>query len=241
MLAAVDGPNEGAQRLFAPIAESYDRYARLLSLGQDPRWRSFLVSRVSPRPTERILDVACGTGAVAIELARRYGCSVVGVDISGPMLAEGRRRIARAGLEDRIRLEEGRAEELPFDDASFDSLTFTYLLRYVGEPAEALRELARVVRAGGTVASLEFAVPQSALARKAWDLYVDVALPALGRVISPGWEDVGRFLGPSIRSFSAGYPLARQLADWRAAGIGDVGARRLTAGAALVVWGRRVH
>ena len=89
--------NAVARELFAPLGPTYDRYARLLSLGQDPRWRRFLVSRVSVAPTETVLDVASGTAAVAIELARRTGCTVVGLDQSDEMLTTGRQRVDRAG------------------------------------------------------------------------------------------------------------------------------------------------
>ena len=148
--------NAVARELFAPLGPTYDRYARLLSLGQDPRWRRFLVSRVSVAPTETVLDVASGTAAVAIELARRTGCSVVGLDQSDEMLAAGRQRVDQAGLAERVRLVHGNAEQLPFQDGEFDALTFTYLLRYVDDPGATMRELARVTRSGGTIASLEF-------------------------------------------------------------------------------------
>jgi demethylmenaquinone methyltransferase/2-methoxy-6-polyprenyl-1,4-benzoquinol methylase len=212
-----------ARELFAPLGPTYDRYARLLSLGQDPRWRRFLVSRIPPGA--RVLDVATGTGAVAVELRAR-GCEVVGVDQSPEMLAVARAR----GLD----VVEGRAESLPFGDASFDALTFTYLLRYVADPVATLRELRRIVRPGGTIASLEFAVPRG-LWRPLWELYVRVGLPAAGALISPGWREVGRFLGPSIRSFHARYDLAGL---WREAGIADVRTRRLSLGGGIVVWGK---
>jgi demethylmenaquinone methyltransferase/2-methoxy-6-polyprenyl-1,4-benzoquinol methylase len=228
-----------ARELFAPLGPTYDRYAALLSFGQDPRWRRFLVSRVEVGAGDRVLDVATGTGAVAIELVRRHGCSVVGLDQSPEMLAEGGARVNRAGLADRIELLEGRAEELPFEDAVFDALTFTYLLRYVDDPAATLRELARVVRPGGTVASLEFGVPPGPLPRAAWNLYVRVGLPLAGRLVSPSWHEVGRFLGPSIRGFYERLPLAELLSLWRAAGIEDVRHRRLSLGGGIVVWGRR--
>ena len=231
--------NVRARQLFAPLATTYDRYASLLSFGQDPRWRRFLVARVEAAPGQTALDVATGTAAVAIELARRYGCSVVGIDQSPEMLAEGRNRVEQAGLARRIRLEAGRAEELPFQDASFDALTFTYLLRYVDSPADTLAELARVVRPGGTIAALEFYVPPGALTRALWNVYVDVLLPALGSAISPGWHEVGRFLAPSIRSFWERYPLEALLELWRAAGIRDVRYRVLTLGGGIVIWGRR--
>ena len=228
-----------ARELFAPLGPTYDRYAALLSFGQDPRWRRFLVSRVDAGAGDRLLDVATGTAAVAIELVRRHGCSVVGLDQSAEMLDEGRARVKRAGLSQRIELVEGRAEALPFEAASFDALTFTYLLRYVDDPAATLRELARVVRPGGTIASLEFGVPPRLLPRAAWELYVRVGLPLAGRVVSPGWHEVGRFLGPSIRGFYERLPLDELLRLWSAAGIEEVRHRRLSLGGGIVVWGRR--
>lgn len=232
-MAELSAPPAYAKRLFAPLGPTYDRYARLLSLGQDPRWRRFLVSRIVAGPGDTVLDVATGTGAVAAELVRRHGCSVVGIDQSPEMLSVARNRVP-AG----VQLLEGRAEELPFPDASFDALTFTYLLRYVVDPAATLRELARVVRPGGTVASLEFAVPRGVW-RAAWELYVRAVLPLAGALISPGWREVGSFLGGSIRSFWASYPLERQLELWREAGIEDVRHRRLSLGGAVVIWGHR--
>ena len=228
-----------ALSLFAPIAETYDRYARLFSLGQDARWRAVLVERIDPRPEHTILDVACGTGAVALELVRRSGCSVVGVDQSAEMLAEGRRRIRRAGDDDRITLVEAGAEALPFPDSAFDGLTFTYLLRYVDDPASTLRELARVVRPRGRIAGLEFFVPRRWPARAAWEAYTRVGLPLLGKAVSPGWASVGRFLGPSIRGFWDRYPPAELLGFWRAAGIERVSARVLGLGGGIVIWGTR--
>lgn len=226
---------EQALELFAPLGPTYDRYANLLSFGQDPRWRRFLVSRMDAGPEDTILDVATGTAAVAMELARRTGCRVVGLDQSAEMLAEGRRRVAAAGLGDRIELVQGEAERLPFDDASFDGLTFTYLLRYVVDPEATLGELARVVRPGATIAMLEFGLPRG-LARPAWELWVRLGLPAAGALISPGWREVGSFLGPSIRDFHRAHDLPGL---WRRAGIDDVRSRRLSLGGGLVMWGRR--
>ena len=230
--------NRAAQALFAPLGETYDRYARLLSFGQDPRWRSFLVERIEARPDASVLDVACGTAAVSIELVRRYGCHVVGVDQSAEMLATGRSRVEEAGLGEWIELREGRAEALPFDDASFDALTFTYLLRYVDDPAAAMKEITRVVRPGGRIAMLDFFVP-TGVARPAWEAYVRVGLPLLGRAISPGWGDVGSFLGPSIRRFWARHPVGEIVEAWRDAGIDAVQGRRLSLGGGLVLWGTR--
>ena len=227
-----------ALELFAPLGPTYDRYATLLSFGQDPRWRRFLVSRLEVGPDDTVLDVATGTGAVAIELARRTGCSVVGVDQSREMLAAGRLRIARAGLAGRIELREAEAERLPFEDASFDAVTFTYLLRYVDEPAATLRELARVAKPGGVVAGRDFALPRGP-ARPAWELYVGAGLPLAGGLVSRAWWDVGRFLGGSIREFWRRYPLPSLLELWREAGLADVRYRRLSLGGGIVIWGLR--
>jgi demethylmenaquinone methyltransferase/2-methoxy-6-polyprenyl-1,4-benzoquinol methylase len=231
--------NRAARELFAPLAGTYDRYASLLSFGQDPRWRSFLVSRLVVEPGGTVLDVACGTAAVALEVARRHGCRVVGVDQSPEMLAEGRRRIEAAGLGDRVELTDAQAEELPFESGSFDGLTFTYLLRYVDDPAATMRELARVVRPGGRIAMLEFGVPPRPLPRAAWEAYVRLGLPLTGRIVSPGWAEVGDFLGPSIRAFWERWPAERLRGIWEGAGIREVQARLLSLGGGIVMWGDR--
>lgn len=224
-------PSVDARELFAPLGPSYDRVGAMLSFGQDPRWRRFLVSRLA-NEGGHVLDVATGTGLVAAELLRS-GFQVTGVDQSTEMLEGARRRFG-----DQVKLAEASAESLPFADAAFDHLTVTYLLRYVDDPGATLRELARVVRPGGVLASLEFGVP-AGLARPAWELYVRAGLPLAGRVLRNGWREVGDFLGGSIRSFWETYPLERQLELWSAAGVGDVAVRRLSLGGGVVMWGKR--
>ena len=230
---------ELARGLFASLGPTYDRYANLLSFGQDPRWRRFLVSRLPVGPDDTVLDVACGTGAVALELAQQKGCSVVGVDQSPEMLDEARRRLVLAAEASRVRLIEAPAQELPFENASFDGLTAAYLLRYLDDLPAGLRELARVLRPGATAALLDFGVPPAPLPRAAWNLWVDVGLPVLGRAISPGWHEVGRFLGGSIRDFDGRWPVPRLLGAFREAGFEEVHARRLSLGGCTVLWGRR--
>ena len=220
-----------ARELFAPLGPRYDRMGALLSFGQDPRWRRFMVERL-PRDGGQVLDVATGTGLVAEALLAR-GFRVTGLDQSPGMLAN-----ARARFDDRVELVEASADALPFPDASFDHLTFTYLLRYVDEPGATLAELARVVRPGGTVAMVEFGLPRG-IWRPPWDLWVGFGLPLGGRLVSPGWHEVGRFLGPSIRDFHERFPTEALLELWRRAGIGGVAGRRMSFGAGLVVWGRR--
>jgi demethylmenaquinone methyltransferase / 2-methoxy-6-polyprenyl-1,4-benzoquinol methylase len=237
-VASLSERNQVARDLFAPLGPSYDRWSRLLSLGQDPRWRRFLVSRIECGPEGSVLDVATGTAAVAIELVRQKGCRVVGLDQSPGMLAGARARIEAAGLSDRITLVEGGAEQLPFPDGAFDALTFTYLIRYVEDPGATLAELARVVKPGGIVAGLEFGLPRGVW-RPLWELYVRVGLPVSGAVISHGWREVGSFLGPSIRDLHARLPIRKQVELWRAAGVDDVRVSRLSLGGGYVTWGRR--
>jgi demethylmenaquinone methyltransferase/2-methoxy-6-polyprenyl-1,4-benzoquinol methylase len=227
--------SERARELFAPLGPTYDRYARLLSFGQDPRWRRFLVSRLPVGPEDTVVDVACGTGAVALELVRRTGCSVVGVDQSPEMLAVARRRLA----DHRIEFVQAAAQALPFEDASFDGLTAAYLLRYLDDLPAGLAELARVLRPGATASLLDFGVPPAPLTRLAWNFWVDAGLPLAGRAISPGWHEVGRFLGGSIRRFDAEWPLERLLGAFRDAGFESGNARRLSLGGCVVVWGVR--
>ena len=220
-----------ARELFAPLGPSYDRVGATLSLGQDPRWRRFLVARL-PARGGHVLDVATGTGLVAAELLRR-GFRVTGLDQSPEMLEAARRR-----FNGRVELVHGSAESLPFPDLAFDHLTFTYLLRYVDDPGATLAELARVIRPGGVLASLEFGVPRGA-ARPLWELYVRAGLPLAGSVLRRGWQDVGGFLGGSIRRFWESYPLERQLALWHAVGIDDIEVRRLSLGGGVAISGTK--
>jgi demethylmenaquinone methyltransferase / 2-methoxy-6-polyprenyl-1,4-benzoquinol methylase len=223
--------------MFEQLPTHYDEIATLLSFFQDPRWRRAAVEAVAARPEDRVLDVACGTGMVSRALVERWGCRVVGLDQSAAMLGRARSMLdASQRLAARIELVEGEAEDLPFGDAEFDHLTFTYLLRYVDDPAATLRELARVVKPGGRVSSLEFCVPRGIWVAL-WRLYTRIGLPALARLDSRGWFEAGRFLGPSIEGFYRAWPPARQLEAWRAAGIGAVEARRMSLGGGIVIWG----
>jgi demethylmenaquinone methyltransferase / 2-methoxy-6-polyprenyl-1,4-benzoquinol methylase len=242
------GPGSARKRealeLFRGLPRRYDLLSAALSFGQDPRWRRALVSAVSPRSGDRILDVATGTGMVAAELLARADCSVVGIDQSAEMLAAARARFARGSAAGgstatAVELIEGQAEALPFADGSFDAVTFTYLLRYVDDPQATMRELARVVRPGGRVASLEFGVPPWPPARAAWRVYTSVGLPTLGRAVSREWAAVGRFLGPSIVGFYDRHPLERIVEYWRQAGLEDVRVRRMSLGGGVVMWAKR--
>jgi demethylmenaquinone methyltransferase/2-methoxy-6-polyprenyl-1,4-benzoquinol methylase len=237
------GPNHFARDLFDPLPARYDRLAEILSFGQNGRWRSAMVDRVLPAAASEpgvILDVASGTAGVALQLERRAGIKVVGVDLTEAMLRQGRQRVAAAGKSSRIGLVAGRAEQLPFPDRHFDALTFTYLLRYVQDPQATLTELARVLRPGGTMASLEFCAPASPVWGPAWWAYTRLLLPAGGLALGGReWYRVGRFLGPNISAHYRRYPVSWTVQAWQKAGFTDVSARVMSLGGGLVMWGTR--
>lgn len=235
--------NRFTRELFSPLPSRYDRLAEVLSFGQNGVWRRAMVSRILQGGGEpgRVLDVASGTAGVAVALARALpGAAVIGVDLTEAMLRQGSANIEAANLDGRVRLVAGRAETLPFPDASFDALTFTYLLRYVTDPAAVLSELARVIRPGGTMASLEFCVPPRAVWRRAWAGYTRLVLPVAGLATGgPAWAKVGRFLGPSISGHYQRYPVDWTVDAWERAGFTDVGYRIMSLGGGLVMWGTR--
>ncbi len=236
MATSLSSRKRHALELFAGLPRRYDRMGAVLSFGQDPRWRRALVRAIDPQPGQRVLDVATGTGMVAAELVRRAHCSVVGLDQSDAMLAGAQARLARSPeLAGRVRFVTGEAEQLPFGDDEFDALTFTYLLRYVDDPAATVRELARVVRPGGRIGMLEFGVPRDPVLRALWRVHTRVGLPLIGRLVSAPWYEVGRFLGPNVEQFHRREPDLPGL--WRAAGIGHVTASHPSFGAGLIMWG----
>jgi len=234
-------PNRVAQELFDRLPDRYDRLAELLSFGQNRRWRRTMVDHIVPSAPARVLDVASGTAGVAILLAHRsVSTTVIGLDLTEEMLRRGQRNVAGAGLASRIGLTVGQAERLPFPDGAFDAMTFTYLLRYVADPQATLHELARVMRPGGAVASLEFYVPPSRFWRAWWWLFTRFVLPATGAVTGGReWFEVGRFLGPSISNHYRRYPLSWTVQAWEQAGFVDVGHRIMSLGGGLVMWGTK--
>src|SRR5229473_3063543 len=137
--------------------------------------------------------------------------------------ADGRPRVRAQG------------ERLPFADESFDHVTFTYLLRYVDDPAATIRELTRVLRPSGRLATLEFGVPANSVWRFLWRLYTRIVLPLAGRLLSSSWGTVGDFLGPSIEGFYAAHPQTEVECYWRAAGLEALGVKRLSFGGGIVM------
>ena len=238
-LRATSDPNRFARHLFDGLPDRYDLLAEVLSLGQNGRWRRALVDRMVPAAPTRLLDVATGTAGVALQLTERTDAFVAGLDLTESMLRRGQANVATSGANGRIELLAGRAEELPFPDAAFDGITFTYLLRYVAEPATTLRELTRVLEPGAPMASLDFLVPRHAYWRWLWWLYTRLVLPVAAAVGGRDWIAVGRFLGPNISAHYQRYPLEWTVQAWRDAGMVDVGVREMSLGGGLVMWGTK--
>jgi len=238
--ARSESSNTFAIDLFSPLATRYDALCEVLSMGQNRRWRRCMIDHVVGAGPDTVLDVASGTAGVAVQLARRTPARVFAYDLTLPMLLHGAKRVGASGLADRIDLIEGRAEELPFPDQTFDALTFTYLLRYVEDPAATLAELARVVKPGGSVASLEFGFPPNPLWRGLWWCYTRLVLPTAGWLTGgKEWWRVGRFLGPNISNHYRRYPIPWTVRAWEAAGMEDVGVRQMSLGGGVVIWGRK--
>jgi demethylmenaquinone methyltransferase/2-methoxy-6-polyprenyl-1,4-benzoquinol methylase len=240
MVGRIDtAPNRQATELFDGLPARYDRLGALLSLGQDRRWRKEMVGHIAAGPRGRVLDVATGPAGVALAIRSATGAQVVGLDLTGPMLARARENLVSLH-ENGVHLAQGRGEELPFADGSFDAVSFTYLLRYVADPAATLIELARVLRPGGVLASLEFHLPPAPWWRALWWWYTRMVLPVAGWLTGGReWFEVGRFLGPSISRHYRRYPLAWTVDAWKRAGVDDVGSRLMSLGGGLVMWGTK--
>lgn len=221
------GVHPVARELFAPISNTYETWAHRLSLCQDARWRREMVNGLELEPGARVLDVAAGTGSIT-RLLQIYGALVISLDQSPEMLGAATERGAVAVL--------ATAETLPFPDHTFDAVTFGYLLRYVHDLKGCMSELVRVTRRGGRLGMVEFGRPDG-VAGIAWRLYTRTVLPIGGAIAGDGWPEVCRFLGPSIESFAGHRPPAQLIEEWEAAGIRDVGLRKMSLGAGIVMWG----
>jgi len=198
-----------------------------------------LVSRLPVGPEDRVLDICTGTGGVALDIARKSAGEVVGVDLSENMRLAAKHNISKAGMAAKVSVVGGRAESLSFKDASVDGICFTYLLRYVEDPRHTLEEIARVLKPGGTLASLEFGIPENNLLHALWNVYTGLGLPMATKLLSPGWRYVGGFLGPSISGFYQRHSLEDVRQMWLEAGISDVQVKKLTWGAGVVMWGTK--
>jgi len=211
---------EYVHRMFSSIAGRYDFLNTVMSLNRDRSWRRFAVAQMALAPGDRVLDVACGTAMLSRELALAVGPGgqVVGVDFCAPMLAVGRRNLARWGLEDVVSLVEGDAQRLPFADGAFAGAVSGFALRNVPDIKRVLAEMGRVVRPGGRVVTLEFAKPRAPVFKELYNFYFDRVVPLVGRLVS-GADGPYRYLPRSLKAF----PHQREIAGMFAAvGLADV-------------------
>ena len=193
-------PTLGSGAMFDRIARRYDMVNRVLSFGMDKGWRKKTVKRLQLGAHARVLDVATGTGDLAIDIVRLTpGATVVGLDPSTQMLEIARTKVAKRGLEDRITLVEGDAQELPYQACEMDAATIAFGIRNVPDRARALRELARVVRPGGRVAVLELGEPRKGLLGHAARFHTRHVVPKLGALLSGSREYA--YLQKSIAAF----------------------------------------
>ena len=232
-MTGLEAPRPGSGEMFDRIAGRYDLLNRLLSLGIDRRWRRRAVAALGLPARARVLDLATGTGDLAIEIARRHpDARVIGLDPARGMLAVGREKVLRRGLSGRVLLVPGRAENLPFEDRSLDGLTIAFGIRNVPDRPAALREMARVLRAGARAVILELGEPRSGLLAPLARAWVRGVLPRVGRLLS----DPGAYawLATSMRAFPPPAEFARTM---ERAGLAPVEVHPLTLGVATLFVG----
>ncbi len=199
-----DSKKEEVGRMFDSIAPTYDLLNRGTSLGVDTLWRRKMIAELDPRVHRRILDVATGTADVAIQTVKRMGADhVTGVDLSEGMLAYGRTKVKAAGLQDRIKLEQGDSENLPYDDESFDAVTVAFGVRNFEHLEQGLAEMRRVLRPGGKLVVLEFSRIHYAPVRWGFNLYFGKIMPLIGRLQSKDPRAYA-YLFESVQAFPSG-------------------------------------
>ncbi len=223
----VDERGAPVERMFSAIAPRYDFLNRLLSGGRDRVWRREAIRATQLPACGGLLDVCTGTADMVLEAARQFPTGqIVGVDFSRPMVALGLQKIARAGLERRVRLEVAPAEALPLPDGAFDAATIAFGLRNMPDHPRGLHEMLRVLKPGGRAVILEFTMPQRRLFRSVYLWYFRQVLPRIGRLIS-GHPSAYTYLPASVALFPSPEDLASSM---RAVGFQAVSYRLMTCG-----------
>lgn len=231
--AATEGKKADVATMFDAIAPRYDFLNRILSMGIDQGWRRRVIRMLMEGKPRRVLDVATGTGDLAIASANAGAEEVIGVDIAEEMLAVGRRKLPAKELADRVTLQYGDAEDLPFEDDSFDAATVAFGVRNFENLDAGLKEMQRVLKPGGKLIALEFSQPTAFPIKQGYSFYSRHVLPRIGGWLS-GDSGAYRYLPDSIAVFPHGEEF---LARLREAGYTDVAQRRLTFGIASIYSG----
>jgi len=217
----------GSGEMFDQIAGRYDLLNRLMSMGIDQSWRRKTVAALDLPPNARVLDLATGTGDLALMIARLHSdADVIGSDPSSRMLEVGVEKVARSGVSDRVQLELGDAQALPYENDSFDGCCIAFGIRNVPDRNAALAEMARVTKPGGRVAVLELGEPSVGWLSPIARFHVRKIIPRLGGMLSGSREY--KYLQQSIAAFPAADAFAEQM---RAAGLDVIDVKPLTFGA----------
>jgi demethylmenaquinone methyltransferase / 2-methoxy-6-polyprenyl-1,4-benzoquinol methylase len=203
---------EEVRQMFNRIAHRYDYLNHFLSLGIDRAWRKKLRRYLSRHNPLTILDVATGTGDLAIELARIHPHKIVGVDIAESMLEVGKRKIAEKKLSNLITLQQADSEDLPFDDNSFDAATIAFGVRNFETPLKGLKEIHRILKPGGIIMILEFGMPGQFPMKQAYSFYFNAVLPFWGKVFSGSYESY-KYLPESVKKFPYGNQFTKLLEE----------------------------
>lgn len=234
----VDKSAARVRRMFGEIAPRYDLLNHLLSLNVDRYWRWRTVRRVRPRGSFPILDVCSGTGDLALAYGRKSGSGtkIVGADFCHAMLVRGRRKAARAAMDERLAFIEADATRLPLPDDHFQIVSVAFGLRNVSNPDRGLAEMVRVCRPGGRVAVLEFSKPTWQPFRAVYEWYFRRVLPWIGQRMAQNQQRAYNYLPTSVEQFSSGEALAERM---RRAGLGDVAYQRLSLGIATLYVGTK--
>lgn len=222
---------EQVERMFDNISPKYDLLNRVFSLGIDQGWRRRTIRAVGERPVAQLLDVATGTGDLAIMAARKLPkAHITGVDISEGMLVHGRKKVAEAGLEARIDLQRADSAALPSDDNRFDAITAAFGVRNFEDLPQGIREMHRVLKPGGRLFVLEFSKPTKAPMKQLFRFYFHHVMPFIGRLVSKD-QAAYSYLPQSVDAFPEGADFLRVLHD---AGLREGTAHALTGGIATL-------
>ena len=231
-----ESKGEMVRKMFNDIAPTYDKLNHLLSLDIDRLWRRRVVGIVRRRKAKRILDIATGTGDLAIAMAKNIkDCTIYAADFSSEMLAIARQKIERHGLDERITLAECNAENIDLTDGAVDLATVAFGVRNFEHQKEALTEIMRTIKPGGHLVVLEFSNPRSKLVRWVYHTYSHRILPAIGRAISHNSEAY-TYLPESIDSFPAPERFVQMLTE---VGFHSVTKRALSFGIAHIYVAKR--
>lgn len=225
---------EQVELMFDRISPKYDLLNRLCSLGTDQSWRRKVIRGVGKEPVERLLDVATGTADLAI-MGSMVAKQVTGADISAGMLAHGRTKVEKAGLQDRIELVQADAADLPFPDASFDAITVAFGVRNFEDLAQGIAGMVRVLRPGGRLFVLEFSRPQRTPFKQVFRFYFHHVMPLIGRLVSRD-HDAYSYLPESVEAFPQGKAFEEILGT---SGLKEVRSRLLTFGVATLYTARK--